>query len=356
MGCVDHSKASGVGAVSGILRAMLPECESPAATVPADPGPVLVALDWGTSSLRAWLLDRSGRILDRRESALGILSVADGRFRHTMDGFCGSWFDGHPSLPVIACGMIGSRQGWREAPYLQTPARPDALAAGLTGLDDLAGRIFRIVPGLSTRLPAGSPDVIRGEETQVFGAMSATGPGQPGRNLFVLPGTHSKWVDVRHGAVQGFRTYMTGELYALLRQQSILARLCEEPSDADAPAVMAAFDDGVDRAHADPAALAHLLFTVRSEGLFGERAPACLPAYLSGLLIGAELASGLGRTGQQQPPCLIGAPALCDRYLRAFRRVGVQATVATGEPACDGLFAIAVSARLIDSPSPGGGD
>jgi 2-dehydro-3-deoxygalactonokinase len=332
---------------------MLPECESPAATVQAGPGPALVALDWGTSSLRGWLLDGTGRVLDRRESAQGILSVADNRFREAMDGFCGSWFDRRPSVPVIACGMIGSRQGWREAPYLETPARPDALADGLTVLDELAGRVFRVVPGLSTRLPGGSPDVIRGEETQVFGAMANCGPEQAGRALFVLPGTHSKWVDVRDGGVHAFRTYMTGELYALLRHQSILARLCEEPADPDAPDMTAAFDDGVDRAHADPAALGHLLFTVRSEGLFGERIPACLPAYLSGLLIGAEIASGLACMSGLQAPCLIGAPALCARYLRAFRRVGLEGRIASGEPACDGLFAIAVSARLIDSPSSG---
>jgi hypothetical protein len=179
-------------------------------------------------------------------------------------------------------------------------------------------------------------------------SLAAASPSSRDDRLFVLPGTHSKWVDVRSGSVRAFRTCMTGELYALLRHQSILGRLCEEPSEADAPGALAAFDDGVDRAAADPGAIGHLLFTVRAEGLFGERKADCLPAYLSGLLVGAEIASALATFGHREGICIIGAPALCGRYRRALARVGVEATIADGEPAREGLYAIATAAGLVD--------
>ncbi len=327
---------------------MLPERETPPLGKGSDPIPVLIALDWGSSSLRGWLLDRRGQTIEHRETSGGILTVRNGLFAEALSGFCADWLEHRPTLPVIACGMIGSRQGWREASYLRTPISPGSLAAHLTTLDDLTGRVFRIVPGLATRLPGGSPDVIRGEETQVFGALARAGADSREDRLFILPGTHSKWIDVHSGSVRAFRTCMTGELYALLRHQSILGRLCEEPPDADAPGPLAAFDDGVDRAGSDPGAIGHLLFTVRAEGLFGERAADCLPAYLSGLLIGAEIASTLAAFGHRDEFSIIGAPALCSRYRRALARLGVGSVIADGEPAREGLHAIATAAGLVD--------
>ncbi|MCM5569833.1 2-dehydro-3-deoxygalactonokinase [Burkholderiaceae bacterium FT117] len=308
----------------------------------------LIALDWGTTSLRGWLLDDRGQALDRREAPLGILNVRDGRFAEAFEALCAPWLAARPDLPAIASGMIGSRQGWREAPYVATPAGFDALAAGLLALDDAAGRRFRIVPGLVDRPPGGSPDVIRGEETQVFGVLgaAATQSEAGDRRLFLLPGTHSKWVETRGASVAGFRTCMTGELYAVLRQHSILGRLCEEPESPDAPGPLSAFDDGVERGLADPGALGHLLFTVRSEGLLGQRPPDHLPGYLSGLLIGAEIGDALKAFASAGPPCVIASPALAARYLRALHRAGVPATAAEGEPARAGLFAIAAHAGL----------
>ena len=308
------------------------------------PGARLIALDWGTSSLRGWLLDAQGDVLDRREAAQGIMNVVNGRFRAALDAFCPDWLAANPGLPVIASGMIGSRQGWAEAAYVDTPAGFDALAAGLLRLDDQAGRPFRIVPGLVTRPDDGTADVIRGEETQIFGALGAAPAGE---QLFVLPGTHSKWVATDGGTVTGFRTCMTGEMYAVMRQHSILGRLCEEPAAPDAAGPLAAFDDGVARGLANPGALGHLLFTVRTEGLLGRRAPEQLPAYLSGLLIGAEIGDALHAFSPQAAPCVIASPALAARYLRALRQAGVEAHAAQGEPARAGLFAIATHAGLV---------
>jgi 2-dehydro-3-deoxygalactonokinase len=316
--------------------------------------PGLIALDWGTSSLRGWLFNSSGHVLDRREAPLGILAVPDGRFAETFANFCAPWLADFPCLPVVASGMIGSRQGWREAPYLDTPAALGTLAAGLLSLDDLAGRPFRVVPGLVTRTSGGWPDVLRGEETQVFGLLGVDPASGP--RLFVLPGTHSKWVLSSGDIVTGFHTQMTGELYAVLQTHSILGRLWEEPARPDTPEQLSAFDQGVDRALAAPGTLAHLLFTVRSEALLGERPPAQLSAYLSGLLIGGEIAGALqivSPTGSRRgwddlpAPCIVAAAPLASLYERALRLSGASPVVAQSEASRDGLFALAIRSGLL---------
>jgi 2-dehydro-3-deoxygalactonokinase len=305
----------------------------------------LIGLDWGTTSLRGWLFDEQGRVLERREAPLGVLAVTDGQFAEAFERFCASWLEARPDLPVIASGMIGSRQGWREAPYLPTPAALDTLAGALVSLDDLAGRRFRVVPGLVTRAAGGWPDVLRGEETQVFGLLATEAAAS--ERLFVLPGTHSKWVLCQAGTVTSFRTCMTGELYSILRQHSILGRLAVEPTEADTPEQWSAFDAGVDRGVAAPASIGHLLFTVRSEALLGERAPEQLPAYLSGLLIGAEIADMLQALPTPMP-CVIASPGLASRYQRALGRCRVPSQLAEDEPSRHGLFALAHQSGLIE--------
>jgi 2-dehydro-3-deoxygalactonokinase len=297
--------------------------------------------------LRGWLLDARGNVLERREAQLGIMNVRHGAFREAFEQFCADWLAARPDLPAIASGMIGSRQGWAEAAYVQTPAGFDALAGGLLAIDELAGRPFRIVPGLVSRPQDGTADVMRGEETQIFGAL---GDSPAGASLFVLPGTHSKWVATRDAVITGFRTCMTGELYAVMRQHSILGRLCEEPPQPDAAGPLAAFDDGVARGLARPGAIGHLLFTVRTEGLLGRRPADHLPAYLSGLLIGAEIGDALQAFPPAEAPCIIASSGLAERYARAFRQAGIDARTAAGEPACAGLHAIAQTARLIPHP------
>lgn len=287
----------------------------------------LVAIDWGTSSLRGALLDGSGRVLEERSAPRGILTVVPGTFPAVFAELFGDWMARAPL--ALVCGMAGSRQGWAEAPYAPCPA----------GLGDLAARLHWAVPGQVAIVPgvqcdaAGVPDVMRGEETQVLGALARSGMDD---GTFVLPGTHSKWVDVRGGAITAFRTFMTGEVFGLLAQNSLLARTLE---DDHGVLDGAAFTDGVRYALGDAAGLLHGAFSVRTLALFGRLPPPAGRSYLSGLVIGEELRAA-GR-----PPgdavVLVGAPALTERYALALDIAGVPSREGGSDAAWAGLWAIA---------------
>lgn len=290
----------------------------------------LLAVDWGTSSLRGALLDADGRTIEEKRMPRGILSVPAGGFGAVFDDCFGDWM-ARADGGVLISGMAGSRQGWIEAPYCPCPAGPEEIAAQVIPVDH--DRI-RMVPGLCCFNDGGHdgvPDVMRGEEVQILGAMALTGLRD---GLFVLPGTHNKWATVAHGRITGFRTFMTGEFYALLSQQSILARTL----DAAAPLDEAAFMDGVARA-GNGRGLLHNAFGARTLALFDRMPAHQLASYLSGLLIGEELRTAApdARGGL----VLIGAPALTERYALALR-VGGGATYTLGDEATwAGLHALA---------------
>ena len=286
----------------------------------------LLALDWGTSSLRGALLDAEGQALEERGFPRGILTVAPGGFSEVFSDCFGDWMT-NGTLCLIS-GMAGSRQGWREASYCPCPAGLDAIAARLEWLD--AGRIA-IVPGLSIEAN-GVPDVMRGEETQIFGALQLLGLEDA---RIVLPGTHSKWVTVAGHRITGFSTWMTGEFYALLRQHSILARTLPE---GDATHDSAAFDAGVLHALDGPGLL-HTAFSARTLSLFGRMTPDALQSYLSGLVIGEELKSQPLQTGDTV--VLVGADTLTARYEQALAHRGVHVTRIGADAAWRGLRAIA---------------
>ena len=286
----------------------------------------LVAIDWGTSSLRGALLDADGRVLDERSAPRGILSVPAGEFGTVFESLVGDWMRGPGHPRCLISGMAGSKQGWVEAPYCACPA----------GLDEIAGKVIPVdgdrialVPGLSVEHD-GVPDVMRGEEVQIFGAIALTGRRD---GLFVLPGTHNKWAHVADGRVTGFRTFMTGEFYALLGTHSILSRTI----DPQAPLDEAAFLRGVAQA-GNAEGLLHNAFGARTLSLFGRMEAAELASYLSGLLIGEELRTqSLHAKGEV---VLIGAPALTQRYELALRASGVTSRTLGAEATWAGLHAL----------------
>jgi len=288
----------------------------------------IVAIDWGTSSLRGARLDAQGAVLDERASLQGILNVPPGGFEAVFQAQFGDWLS--PDTLCLISGMAGSRQGWREAPYCACPSGASDIAAALAWI--APGRIA-IVPGLNCERD-GAPDVMRGEETQIFGALDMLGLADA---LFVLPGTHSKWAEVRGGRVERFSTAMTGETYALLRHHSILARTL--PSE-DGALQDAAFDAGVERALRS-ASLLQSAFTVRTLALFERSTPDELASYLSGLVIGEELRAQGSLAGRRVH--VIGNDALTQRYQRALACAGAQGVAVGAQATWRGLWNIARS-------------
>jgi 2-dehydro-3-deoxygalactonokinase len=287
--------------------------------------PPLIAVDWGTSSLRGARLDEAGCVLEEKNAPLGILSVPNGDFAGVFASLFSDWMKPAGSVCLIS-GMAGSRQGWREAPYVTCPAGPDELKQHLHWIEP--GRIA-LVPGLSDE-QGDVPDVMRGEEVQIFGAMRLAGLTD---GLFVLPGTHSKWATVRGGRVTGFRTFMTGEFYGLLSQHSILARTLE----ADAALDEAVFLLGVARAGKGKGLL-HNAFGVRALALFGQLSPVHSASYLSGLLIGEEL--HLQELPAGREVIAIGAAALTARYALALGQRGARVRAFGAEATWAGLRAL----------------
>ncbi|MGS1009023.1 2-dehydro-3-deoxygalactonokinase [Achromobacter anxifer] len=320
----------------------------------------LIALDWGTSSLRAYRLDAAGRTLDTRHLPWGIMRLPqplqDGAATTALSGFelafeqaCGDWLRAEPSLPVIACGMVGSAQGWKEAAYLDVPVDLQRIGTLLTEVRRDGGPTLHIVPGLIQR--HGLPNVIRGEETQVVGVMADPATRSADSVLIGLPGTHSKWVSARRGRVTHFDTFMTGEVYAALRGHTILGRTMADAASAD----MAAFERGlkVAGAPAGRAGVLSTIFSTRALGLTGELAPGSQADYLSGLLIGHEiaaLADMLQQQGALPRIVLCGDPALCQRYIQAMQHYGLGTPEQAQNATERGLWHLAVCAGLVASP------
>ncbi|KAA0945401.1 MULTISPECIES: 2-dehydro-3-deoxygalactonokinase [unclassified Pseudomonas] len=311
----------------------------------------LIALDWGTSSLRAYKLGPGGLVLERRALASGIMHLpseprviagircTDG-FELAFDAACGDWLDAQPGLPVIACGMVGSAQGWSEAAYRDTPADVATLGQALQVVRSLRGVDVHIVPGVIQR--SSLPNVMRGEETQVLGVLQSLSAGLDSQLLIGLPGSHSKWVEVAGGCITHFDTFMTGELFAVLSEHSILGRTQQPSKHFQA----AAFDRGVQVAlsAAGQMGLLSTLFSARTLGLTGELAPDEQPDYLSGLLIGHELS---GLRARWPDIVLVGNSQLCARYQRALELCGFPRVTLAQEATERGLWQLAVAAGLL---------
>lgn len=268
-------------------------------------------------------------------------------FEKAFFEMCGDWLAAHPRIPVLASGMVGSNQGWREAEYLDLPASVDAIAAHLITVPFDGGELS-IVPGLynpgDTR--AGTPpDVIRGEEVQILGVLS----GHTEDTFLLMPGTHTKWVRCASGVVTDFSTAMTGELYALVMGQSIVGRLAL-PAGQGSDAATRAFDEGLRVGQTDVGerGLAALLFTGRTLVMGGRLDPTAVGDYVSGLLVGDEVAHMLRAVASDRPEILVcGTSDLARRYSRALALHGVRVAAAREDAAIDGLWSIATAAGLV---------
>ena len=312
--------------------------------------PALIGLDWGTTAMRAYLFDANGEVADSRASGDGIMRLPQaGGFDAAFEAACGDWLSLAPSVPVIAAGMVGSAQGWREAPYVDTPADAAALVAGIVRVTTARGVCVHIVPGVIER--SDLPNVMRGEETQIVGALASDAIAGAARTLVGLPGTHAKWAVVQGERIESFHTFMTGELYAALRDHTILGRTMTEPAAPDTQA----FLRGVTVAkHAHRAGLLATIFSTRTLGLTGSLSSDQQPDYLSGLLIGHELAGlaalleSRGTELAKEVPRLIGSAALCERYRLALTEFGCARASVVESAAENGLWRIATQAGLVE--------
>ena len=294
--------------------------------------PHLIGLDWGTTSCRAYLIGADGEVLDRVADGPGILKVENGAFGAVLEVMVGTW----PALPVILSGMIGLRQGWQEAPYAKCPAGADDIVKALARIK-WGELTCALIPGLSTEND-GMPDVIRGEETQILGALALSAQAD---GLFLLPGTHSKWVEVRNDRIVSFRTFMTGEVFGALKDHTILGRLMSDGvpnTDAFARGV------GEGAALGSAGALLNRVFATRTYGLMDKLPAAALSDYLSGLLIGAEVAEATRQA--TSAITVIASPALAQRYTNALRLLGHQSALASPDCAAAGHWRIARAAAL----------
>jgi 2-dehydro-3-deoxygalactonokinase len=275
-----------------------------------------IAVDWGTSNRRSFRIGSDGSVLDRQEDDQGILSVSD--FPVSISALRGTAGD----TPLLLAGMVGSNRGWIEAPYATAPAGLAAIAAAT--LQPQPG-VF-LAPGVLFDDPA-RPDIMRGEEVQFIGALAL---GLMGDGLVCHPGTHSKWVEVEDGQIARFRTVMTGDIFAALKSRSILSDILAHDLGDD-PAADTAFIDGVDHALDNPD-LGAELFSARARVVTGRMTAAEAAARISGLLIGADVRTGLGRLRADVVP-LIGALPLCRRFAVALERAGRESVIIDGEAA-----------------------
>lgn len=298
--------------------------------------PVLIGVDWGTSSFRAFLIGAEGEVIDGVSSPEGIMLVPGKCFEAVFDRLIGPWV-ARTKLPILASGMITSRNGWVETPYAAMPLDAGGLARALVPYDVASGARIHFVTGASTEHPGG-PDVMRGEETQIIGASSlGLTDGK-----FVMPGTHSKWVEVLGGQIVDFSTYMTGEIFAALKEHTILGTLMEGEDFNEE-----AFEMGVAAGLDSKTSLLHDLFHVRTLPLMGKIPKVATADYMSGMLIGAEVAAATRDVEDIGTITIVGRNDLSDRYETVLHTAGFQSRRAPDDIVAKGHFLIARAAGLL---------
>ena len=288
-----------------------------------------IAIDWGTSSFRLRALDERGTLVAQSDSANGVSRLGRDGLRPFLQAEIARLPDAARAYPVILCGMIGSNIGLRAVPYAQCPLDPATLAdqmASISATQDESPRMH-IVPGVCARGATGELEVMRGEETQIIGWLQQADAAQKQRSLLCLPGTHAKWVQIRDGQIHAFTTAMTGELYALLSEHSVLVQGEQQFDDT-------AFLAGVEASRSDSTssgALLQQLFSARTRVLDSKLHPQHSAAYLSGLLIGSEIRHAVA--GENHPPAvqLIGSERITRLYRQALQSMEIECHCHDGE-------------------------
>ncbi|MBV9566559.1 MAG: 2-dehydro-3-deoxygalactonokinase [Hyphomicrobiales bacterium] len=297
--------------------------------------PRCIVLDWGTTTFRALLVDATGAVLDRVETQDGIQTVPKTEFEAVLIRNVAAWRAARPALPIYAAGMITSRNGWLETPYVEVPAGAEQLAGALREVKLAGGGIIGLIPGLTDKDVKPFPDVMRGEETQLVGF------GLDREMTVVLPGTHSKWVRVGGGRIRRFRTFVTGEVFSVLSRQSFIAQLAKPQPAPNWSAFALGLDAARQRGQAS--GLLSLLFSVRTGWLAGKLPAAETSDYLSGLVVGMEFreARELSWFAQGDRVGIVGGDHLAELYRRAATAFGLEPHLGPSDAAVRGSLAIA---------------
>ncbi len=298
----------------------------------------LVGIDWGTTSFRAYLFDRSHACVDKISAPAGIMQVGEDAFEDVLYGQLENWLTTYPRIPVIASGMITSKQGWVETPYLACPAPLADLSKHLVKKNTSQGQTFSFIPGVCQNLPVAN--IMRGEETQMAGFARHT------RFISILPGTHSKWIQMEGQTIEQFWTFMTGELFSALTEHTILGRLVTDDEDPEA------FLDGVREGFSsadDSGGILSRLFGARAKPILNKMRQESIRDYISGLLLGTEIQEALGSGLKKDVnPVICGASALATRYEIALEACGFHPELAEEDLAAKGLLRVACDANLIE--------
>jgi len=300
-----------------------------------------LALDWGTTNLRAWRLDYEGQVLAARQFELGVSQIARGEVEQVFIRRIRPELHAE-RLPTLMCGMVGSNMGWQAAPYVDCPAGSADIASQTITVAQAP--LVRIVPGLRCDGLTRAPDVMRGEETQLLGWTELQGADARGRHLVCHPGTHAKWAIMEDGRVARFVTAMTGELFDVLTKHSVLGGAGEAEDEA-------AFSEGIEAA-GNGQALASRLFSARARVVAGGADAASTRSYLSGLLIGAEIASLPLECGavNSNTIWLVGSASVRGRYRQGLRRWNYEVREMDGEEAVlAGMLALVRRGALHDA-------
>ena len=297
----------------------------------------LIAIDWGTSSFRAYLIDAAGKILQKSVAETGILSVENRDFEHSLEVQLRKFSDISPETPIIAAGMITSRQGWCETPYVCCPASAKDLAENLTPCGSASFGTIWFVPGVNQFLP--EPDIMRGEETQLAGIRATEDV------VTIMPGTHSKWVEVKDQTIIRFRTFMTGELFAIVMKHSILGSVSGSIWSDES------FKRGVRKGFSfaeTNGGLLSALFQVRVETILGQESETDSSSHVSGILIGCEIAEAVGSGFNTiEKKLIIGEARLSRIYRMALSDCGINAAAGPEDVSAHGLYRIAKYKKLI---------
>ncbi|HWT63539.1 MAG TPA: 2-dehydro-3-deoxygalactonokinase [Ochrobactrum sp.] len=291
--------------------------------------PFVAVADWGTTRFRLWTLDMDGNVLDESRGDDGLLHAKEAGFEAILERHLAQ-IDAPDDLPVVICGMAGSRTGWIEAPYMSLPAGLDGIVAAAVRVP--ARRHVLMLPGVARRNDD-APDVMRGEETKLLGLVHRGTRDA----VVVMPGTHAKWVQIADGKLNDYRSFMTGELFALLKEKSVLAGALEgaEPVDPQS----AAFAAGVKSSLETPELISNALFTVRAGWLVHDYKPSDQLARLSGLLIGLEVAGGRTLFGELKQVLLLSDGMMGALYASALEIAGINVNrIEADELVRDGLF------------------